>query len=247
MQRWPFVLLGVPLIMGFQNWDDHDRSEKYTALASAKKYLDSCLPNALLFTIGDNDTFPLWYAQEVEGYRTDVRVVCTSLLSTDWYMDDMKKKAYESDPVPSTLTHDKYLYGTRDALWYAEKDRTQERLRQAQQNPNYVFPDTMYLKDWMEWVTSENKITQELMRNDHYEHTFPTKNIIIPVNKEAVLKNGVVAAKNADKIVDEIVINVGSNLVYKNRMFMLDIINANNWERPVYFSGGAFGEKIISG
>lgn len=234
--------LAVPLLMGFQNWDDHDRSGKYTALASAKKYLDSCLPNALIFTIGDNDTFPLWYAQEVEGYRTDVRIVCTSLLSTDWYMDDMKKKAYDSDPVPSLLTHDKYVYGTRDALWYTEKDRIQERVRQAQQNPNYVFPDTMYLKEWMEWVTSESKLTQELMRNDHFEHTFPTKNIIIPVNKDAVLKNGVVAAKNADKIVDEIVITINSNLVYKNRMLMLDIINANNWERPIYFSGGAFGD-----
>ncbi len=233
----------VPLLMGFQNWDDHDRSEKYTALASAKKYLDSCLPNALLFTIGDNDTFPLWYAQEVEGYRTDVRIICTSLLSTDWYMDDMKKKAYESDPVPSTLTHDKYVYGTRDALWYADKERIQERVRQAQQNPNYIFPDTMDLKDWMEWVASDSRLTQELMRNDKYEHTFPTKYIRIPVNKEAVLRNNVVAPKNADKIVDEIIINVGSNLVYKNRMFMLDIINANNWERPVYFSGGAFGDE----
>ncbi|WP_194850321.1 glycosyltransferase family 117 protein [Nonlabens antarcticus] len=235
--------LAVPFLMGFQNWDDHDRSEKYTALSSAKKYLDSCLPNALIFTIGDNDTFPLWYAQEVEGYRTDVRIVCTSLLSTDWYMDDMKKQAYESAPVPSTLTHDKYVYGTRDALWYAEKERIQTRLREAQGDPNYVFPDTMNLDKWMEWVASESKLTQELMRNDHSEHTFPTRSIRIPVNKEAVLKNGVVAAKDADKIVDDIVITINSNLVYKNRMFMLDIINANNWERPIYFSGGAFGDE----
>ncbi len=233
----------APLLMGVQNWDDHDRSGKYTALASAKKYLDSCLPNALLFTIGDNDTFPLWYAQEVEGYRTDVRIICTSLLSTDWYMDDMKKQAYESEPVPSTLSHDKYVYGTRDALWYADKERIQDRVRQAQQNPNYIFPDTMDLKDWMEWVASDSKLTQELMRNDKYEHTFPTKFIRIPVDKEAVLRNNVVAPKNADKIVDEIIINIESNLVYKNRMFMLDIINANNWERPVYFSGGAFGDE----
>jgi len=235
--------LAVPLLMGFQNWDDHDRSEKYTALASAKKYLDSCLPNSILFTIGDNDTFPLWYAQEVEGYRTDIRIVCTSLLSTDWYMDDMKKQAYESAPVPSTLTHDKYVYGTRDALWYTEKDRIQARLRDAQGDPNYVFPDTMNLDKWMEWVASDSKITQELMRNDHYEHTFPTRSIRIPVNKAAVLKNGVVTPKNADKIVDEIVITINSSIVYKNRMFMLDIINANNWERPIYFSGGAFGDE----
>ncbi|GAK90152.1 membrane protein [Nonlabens ulvanivorans] len=229
--------VAVPLLMAFQNWDDHDRSGKYSALTSAKKYLDSCLPDALIFTIGDNDTFPLWYLQEVEGYRTDVRVVCTSLLATDWYMDDMKKKAWDSDPVPSTITHDKYTYGTRDALWYADKERVMQRT-----GGKSSLPDTLDLKDWMEWVVSDKKITQEQMRNDHWEHTFPTKFIRIPVNKEAVLKNGVVPQRDADKIVDEIVIEINSSLVYKNRMFMLDIINANNWERPIYFSGGAFGD-----
>jgi hypothetical protein len=233
----------APLLMGYQNWDDHDRSDKYTALASAKKYLDSCLPNALIFTIGDNDTFPLWYAQEVEGYRTDVRVVCTSLLATDWYMDDMKKKAWDSEPVPSTLTHSKYKYGTRDVLYYADKERIEQRMRDLNKDAAYVFPDTMPLNQWMEWVASDNKVTQEQMRNEHFEHTFPTKFITIPVNKEAVLSNGVVPQKDADKIVDEIVINVNSNAIYKNRMFMLDIINANNWERPIYFSGGAFGDE----
>ncbi len=229
--------VAVPLLMAFQNWDDHDRSGKYSALTSAKKYLDSCLPDALIFTIGDNDTFPLWYLQEVEGYRTDVRVVCTSLLATDWYMDDMKKKAWDSDPVPSTITHDKYTYGTRDALWYADKERVMQRT-----GGKSSLPDTLDLKDWMEWVVSDKKITQEQMRNDHWEHTFPTKFIRIPVNKEAVLKNGVVPQRDANKIVDEIVIEINSSLVYKNRMFMLDIINANNWERPIYFSGGAFGD-----
>jgi hypothetical protein len=233
----------APLLMGYQNWDDHDRSDKYTALASAKKYLDSCLPNALIFTIGDNDTFPLWYAQEVEGYRTDVRVVCTSLLSTDWYMDDMKKKAWDSEPVPSTLTHSKYKFGTRDALYYTDKERIQQRMRDLNQDATYMFPDTMKLDQWMDWVASDKKVTQEQMRNEHFEHTFPTKSISIPVNKEAVLRNGVVKQKDADKIVDEIVINIKDDVIYKNRMFMLDIINANNWERPIYFSGGAFGDE----
>ncbi len=229
--------MAVPFLMAFQNWDDHDRSGKYTALSSARKYLDSCLPDALIFTIGDNDTFPLWYLQEVEGYRTDVRVVCTSLLATDWYMDDMKKEAWKSNPVPSTLTHDKYTYGTRDALWYADKERVSQRT-----GGKSSLPDTLDLKDWMQWVASDKEITQEQMRNEHWEHTFPTKFIRIPVDKEAVLKNGVVPQKDADQIVDEIVIEINSSLVYKNRMFMLDIINANNWERPIYFSGGAFGD-----
>lgn len=229
--------MAVPFLMAFQNWDDHDRSGKYTALSSAKKYLDSCLPNALIFTIGDNDTFPLWYLQEVEGYRTDVRVICTSLLATDWYMDDMKKKAWDSEPVPSNLTHDKYTYGTRDALWFADKERVLQRT-----GGKSVLPDTLDLKDWMEWVASDKKITQEQMRNELWEHTFPTKFIRIPVNKEAVLKNGVVPEQDADLIVDEIIIEINSSLVYKNRMLMLDILNANNWERPIYFSGGAFGD-----
>ena len=232
----------APLLMGYQNWDDHDRSDKYTALASAKKYLDSCLPNALIFTIGDNDTFPLWYAQEVEGYRTDVRIVCTSLLSTDWYMDDMKKKAWDSEPVPSTLPHSKYKYGTRDVLYYADEELIQQRKAELNQNSKLVLPDTMKLDQWMDWVASDKMLTQVQMRNEHYEHTFPSQFISIPVNKEAVLKNGVVPQKDADKIVDEIVININSNAVYKNRLFMLDIINANNWERPIYFSGGAFGD-----
>ena len=103
-------LLLVPLNLAINNWDDHDRSNRYTAYAMAVNYLESCDENAILFTIGDNDTFPLWYAQEIEGIRTDVRVVNTSLLSTDWYINQMKRKAYESDPIPSSLTSEKYRH-----------------------------------------------------------------------------------------------------------------------------------------
>src|SRR5690606_26849522 len=105
-------LILVPGILAANNWDDHDRSGKYTARSMAKMYLDSCEKNGILFTIGDNDTFALWYAQEIEGYRTDVRVINTSLFQTDWYIDQMKRKAYDSDPIPSQLTHNDYKYGT---------------------------------------------------------------------------------------------------------------------------------------
>lgn len=107
--------------MASQNWDDHDRSGKYTAVAMAKAYLTSCDKNAILFTIGDNDTFPLWYAQEIEGVRTDVKIVNTSLFMTDWYIDQMKAKAYESDPLPISFTHDEYVGDKLDYVAHIQK------------------------------------------------------------------------------------------------------------------------------
>src|SRR5690606_23236089 len=108
----PLVLgvtfLASSVLMAKENWDDHDRSEKYTALALGRAYLDSLEPNAIIFTIGDNDTFPLWYLQEVEGYRTDVRVVCTTLLNAEWYVDQMKVKAHKSEPLKIRFNHKQY-------------------------------------------------------------------------------------------------------------------------------------------
>ena len=113
-----FFLFGIPTLMAYQNWDDHDRSNRYTARDFAKNYLASCKPNAILFTMGDNDTFPLWYVQEVEGYRTDVRVVNLSLLNTDWYIDQMKKDAYDGEAIPISIEKDLYKQGTRDVAYY---------------------------------------------------------------------------------------------------------------------------------
>ncbi len=117
------LTIGIPILMGFENWDDHDRSHRYHARDFAYDYLMSCAPNAILFTYGDNDTFPLWYLQEVEGVRTDVRVVNLSLLSTDWYIKQMRRKAYESDPVPMSLSQDKYLEGHRDYVPIFEQNQ----------------------------------------------------------------------------------------------------------------------------
>ena len=113
-------LLAVPGLMAYQNWDDHDRSNKYTAQSLAKSYLDSVEEDrdAIIFSIGDNDTFALWYAQEIENYRTDVRTINTSLFATDWYIDQMKQKAYKSNPIPSQLKHSQYAWGIRDVIRY---------------------------------------------------------------------------------------------------------------------------------
>ncbi len=225
----PLVLvvttLTVPVLMGSQNWDDHDRSNRYTAQSMAKMYLDSCDENAIIFTIGDNDTFALWYAQGIEGYRQDVRVVNTSLFQTDWYIDDMKKKAFSSDPIPSQLTHDKYKYGSRDFLFYQQTRK-----------------DTIDIKDWMNFVADDSKKTQVELDSRKWANTFPSKVIRVPVDKEAVLRNGIVDPKDADKIVPYIDIVLKGDVLYKNRLLMLDVIANNNWERPIYFSGGAFGD-----
>lgn len=219
------TVLAGPVLLASQNWDDHDRSDRYTAQAMGRMYLDSCDENAILFTIGDNDTFALWYIQNVEGYRQDVRVVNTSLFQTDWYIDDMKKKAFTSDPIPSQMTHNKYRWGTRDFLFYQKTVR-----------------DTIDIKTWMNFVADDSKNTQIELQSGQWVHTFPSKVIRVPVDKEKVLENGIVDPKDADKIVSDIYINLKGSIIYKNRMMMLDIIANNNWERPIYFSGGSYGD-----
>ena len=218
-------LLAVPGILASENYDDHDRSNRYSALAMAKMYLDSLDENAILFTIGDNDTFALWYAQQVEGYRTDVRIVNTSLFATDWYIDQMKRKAWESDPIPGQLQHEQYRYGTRDAVWFQP-----------------ITQDTMNIETWMNWIASDDPRTKADLMSGQSVSTFPTKHIRIPVNKENVLENGIVKPQNAGEIVDDIVIELSGDILYKNRLLMLDIIAGNDWERPIYFTGGSFGD-----
>ena len=220
-------LLGVPTLMAFQNWDDHDRSNRYTTRLNAQAYLESTDPNAIMFTIGDNDTFPLWYMQEVEGIRTDVKLVNTSLFQTDWYIDQMKKKSYDADPIPSQLTHDEYKYGTLDVAYYFQE----------------LFPQlkdsVLDLDAFMKWIRSDSKRTfYDLDEDGNPEKILPTNKIRIPVNKENVLKNGIVAQKDADKIVPYIDITI-DRAIAKNTILMLDILNNFNWERPIYFTGGS--------
>jgi len=231
-------LILVPGVLASNNWNDHDRSGRETAHAMAIKYLESCDSNAILFTIGDNDSFPLWYAQEIEGIRTDVRVVNTSLFQTDWYIDQMKRKAYESEPIPSSLAHDKYKYGTRD---YIIKDT--------------ITSDTIPIKEFMNFITSDDPRTKykHILQQNGYDisrirsqelnaNYLPTENVRIPVNKETVLANNIVPLRDSTKIVPFIDIRIKGNALIKNRLLMLDIIANNNWERPIYFTGGAFGD-----
>ena len=239
----PFIslvcLIAVPGILISQNWDDHDRSGRETAHAMAVQYLEACDPNAIIFTIGDNDTFPLWYAQEIEGIRRDVRVVCTSLLNVDWYIDQMKRKAYESDPIPSSLTHDQYKWGTRD---YIIKEVITQDTLDLDQFLGFITNDDPRTK-YKHILEQQGYDTSGQRRQDLNANYLPTEYVRIPVDKESVLRNGIVKAKDSASIVPYIDIKINGAALYKNRLLMLDIIANNNWERPIYFSGGAFGDE----
>ncbi|MDR2358181.1 MAG: DUF2723 domain-containing protein [Prevotellaceae bacterium] len=218
----------IPVQMGAVNWDDHNRSNRYTARDVAYNYLMSCEKNALIITVGDNDTFPLWYIQEVEGVRTDVRVVNTSLLSADWYIDQMRIRQYDSPPLPIKIARENYLAGTNDHVWINEQ-----------------ITRTVNMKE----VTAGGKVYS------------PPRNLILPVNKENVLKNGTVRFRETTipemdtfsiaatiheddlhKIPDAITITIpktvdgeSKNAITKTEMALLDILANNDWERPIYF------------
>ena len=309
-----FTVLG-PGIMAANNWDDHDRSNRYTVRDLAADYLNSCAPNAVLFTYGDNDTFPLWYVQEVEGIRTDVRVVNLSLFATDWYIQQMERKNYKSEPLNFSLSFDQYIDGKRDyvpvldqkeivadQVYKANKEKYAAKYQQMYSEMMHILENSefpkLYAQDWqtlqkgytsmpfstfkslllglnkeenrnrtkidasaianllgksselyadmlqqpllladaMKFVGSDETSTKIGTQSGEQLDYLPTNYVKIKVDKEKVLKNGTVAPKNANRIVDEIVWKIPNRYIYKNLLMTLDLIGNNNWERPIYFA-----------
>ncbi len=223
-------LVAVPGIMAAEGWDDHDRSDRYTAREMARNYLESCAPNAILFTMGDNDTFPLWYAQDVEGIRTDVRVVNLSLLSADWYIEQMKRKVYDSEPVPFSLTYDQFRSGTREVVYLSNDKR---------------LKDPIDLKELFDIIHSNPQALQVNSSIGLVDY-IPANRFSIPVDSAAVVKNGTVPPDDAPYIVDTLTWTINRSILTKSYLMVLDLLAHNNWKRPVYFSTTA-GESSYIG
>lgn len=208
----------VPIHMASENWDDHDRSNRYTARDIAYNYLNSTETNAILVTHGDNDTFPLWYIQEVEGVRTDVRVVNTSLLGTDWYIDQMQYRTYESDPLPLSIPKSEYIYGTNEIIHIVD--------RLNKQVPLKLVID----------LISKGEAKVQAEKGKMYSF-FASRKLTIPVDKKAAIANGIVSESDSTSILDSIELNISENksFITKTELIILDLLANYKWDRPIYF------------
>ena len=211
-----------PIVMVAQEWDDHDRSDRTAVLAYAQNYLESCAPNAILFTNGDNDTYPLWYAQEVEGFRDDVRIINLSLFSTDWYINQMRRPINNAPALPFSIQENE----TREWDYLRYVPELAARSGVNQNIPAEVSNVVRYV------VNSNNWYKQ----GDQSIPILPTKNFKITVDKQAAIASGSVPSEFRPFIVDEMKFVLDKNLVYKSEMILLDIIAANKWKYPIYFS-----------
>jgi hypothetical protein len=217
------LTLAVPALMGFKGWNNHDRSGRYHSIDQAKNTLRSCAKNAVLFTGGDNDTFPLWYVQDVEGFRTDVRVLVLSYYATDWYIEQTRQKVYESEPLPYTLNFENYQAGVNEFLPYVENKSVQKGID---------------LKQYLELVKQKHEALMVELQGGSFTPSLPSRNLFLPINKKEIIAKNVVPKSKENRIVDTLVIQIKKNAsaIYKSDLMILDLIATSNWDRPIYFN-----------
>ncbi|HTM98300.1 MAG TPA: hypothetical protein VL088_06140, partial [Pedobacter sp.] len=222
------ALACAPLIMAVQGWDDHDRSGKMVPHDIAVSYLESCAPNAILFTYGDNDTYPLWYAQEVENVRPDIRLVNLSLFDTDWYINNMQRKVHESEALPLSMKPNQYVSGVRDVMYYQD----------------YKIAESVELKQIVDLLLSESESDKLALSNGSKTNFIPTKNFKLTVNPQEVISTGTLPATAADKIAPSMEWKFNKEYVTKGTLAMFDILAHNNWKRPIYFCSTVPSEQF---
>jgi len=209
----------IPVIMVAENWDDHNRSGRYIARDFATNYLNSCEQNAILYTNGDNDTFPLWYVQEVEGVRTDIRVINLSYLSADWYIGQMDRKTYESEPVKMTLTYDDYQQGKREIVYLYDRVK------------GYID-----LKEALRFIAADEIQMQLLPGIPEPIYYLPQHKLKLDADSVLVFSNSTIKPEMADKYVPEMQWELRGNYITKNHLMALDFLATNNWERPICYA-----------
>jgi len=215
-------LLTLPIagLMASENWDDHNRKGRYFSVDAARNFLASCAPNAILFTGGDNDTFPLWYVQEVENFRTDVRVVVLSYFDTDWYVEQMTRPINESEELPFSLAPQRYQKGTNDVLYVMEKEGL----------------NAISAREYLNLINSGSELLQMKTSGKTLINMVPSRNLILEVDSSFLANDEIVPAKFKGLFVPQMNLQVSGNYVTKGTLMLLDLIVSNNWERPIYFN-----------
>jgi len=214
------LLAAAPVLMAAQNRDDHDRSGRYTARDIGANYLKSCAPNSVLFTYGDNDSFPVWYVQDVEEVRTDVRVANLSYIQAGWYIEMMRQKAFESDPLPLTLGPEKYIEGVREQL-----------------PVNNRVDKPVDLNEVVQFAgLDDKKYKIDLSGRGDYLNYLPANKFLIDVDPAKVLSNGTVKEYFKDRLVSPMIWKYSETDAFKGDLAIMDLLSTNKWERPVYFS-----------
>ena len=220
------ICLSAPVLMASQNWDDHSRANLTAARDYASNFLESCEPNAIIFTYGDNDTYPLWYAQEVEGIRTDVRVVNLSLIAVDWYIDQLRRKVNDAPAIKMSISQKAYTGDRRNRVMYNGN------------NENAIWP----LKEAIKFVGADNPMP--LQNGGQTESYLPAKRFAIPVDVDKAIKNGIVNPQDTSGILRHLIFDIRKNDLIKDDLAILDLISSNIWERPIYFAVTCRREKL---